>query len=293
MTDKNLKIDISSTALEKGIVLAKTFVEKLIIPSIEEAGLLIKDNVAYWRFKNQVNMLNKARKYCLKNNITPKSISLKFLCPLLDNASLEDDEFLQDKWAILLSNMVDSAQNIQNHVFPFLLGQISKPEFIVLEQADILKEQKLIELNAELEDFKIFRAKEEVILKEKIQEIGDINKWELDQDILKFGEIKWELEQDLKDLEKKELKIKLNISNLNYLSYTKLEEFELSNLIRLGLIKSIPQHNVFTKGAEIRNDPNSDYLILDDLEIEIENNGDIYLMTELGDLFIKACKEKQ
>ena len=27
-------------------------------------------------------------------------------------------------------------------------------------------------------------------------------------------------------------------------------------------------------------------------ENEIENEGDIYLMTELGNLFLKACKEK-
>jgi hypothetical protein len=279
MTDKNLKIDISSTAIEKGIDVAKTFLEKLIMPSIDEVGLLIKENVAYWRFKNQVKMLNKAQKYCLENNITPKSISLKLLCPLLDNASLEEDEFLQDKWVVLLSNMVDSSQNIQNHVFPFLLGQISKPEFIVLEQAVILKEQKLINLHAELEDFKNFRAKEEVILKEKFQTIGDIKG-------------KWELEKGMKDLEEKELKIELDMSKQDYLSYSKLEEFELSNLIRLGLVKSIPQHNVFTRGAEIRNDPESAYLILEDLEIEIENEGDKYLMTELGDLFIKACKEK-
>ena len=128
------KIDITSTALEKGIDLAKDFLEKLVFPAVEETGLLIKEKVTFWKFKNQVKMLNKAQKYCEKNGITPKSISLKLLCPLLDNAALEEEEILQDKWAILLSNMVDSDQNIQNHVFPYILGQLSANEFLLLEK---------------------------------------------------------------------------------------------------------------------------------------------------------------
>ena len=33
------------------------------------------------------------------------------------------------EWAILLGNMVDSEQNIENHVFPYILSQISSNEF--------------------------------------------------------------------------------------------------------------------------------------------------------------------
>src|SRR5690554_4542011 len=115
------KIDITSTALEKGIDLAKDFLDKLVMPAVEETGLLLKDKVTLWKFKNQVQMLNKAKAYCEKNNISPKQVSLKLLCPLLDYSGIEEDEILQNKWAILLSNMVDSDQNIENHVFPYIL----------------------------------------------------------------------------------------------------------------------------------------------------------------------------
>ena len=64
-----------------------------------------------------------------KTNIPTKIISLKLLCPLLDYSALEEDEVLQDKWATLLGNMVDSEQNIENHVFPYILSQISKQNF--------------------------------------------------------------------------------------------------------------------------------------------------------------------
>ena len=55
------KIDITSTALEKGIDTAKEFLEKLIGPTVEETGLLLKDKVTFWRFKNQIRMINKAK----------------------------------------------------------------------------------------------------------------------------------------------------------------------------------------------------------------------------------------
>lgn len=286
MTEKNIKIDISSTLLEKSIDLAKNFLEKLLIPSIEETGLLMKEKVTFWRFKNQVIILNKAQEYCRKNNIKPKSISLKLLCPLIENSSLEDEEFLQNKWAVLLSNMIDSDQNIENHVFPFLLSQISKSEFISLEQLIFMTDEKLMKLNLELKEFKVFKENEELILKEKIQQI--INSKDLNgkKNIV-------EIKNKLHDLTKKETIINNNIRKPEYLPNTVLQEFEIANLVRLGLIKSIPQHSAYSKKLEIRNNPDSKYLTIEDLEIEIENQGDVYIMTDLGNLFIKSCNDKK
>src|SRR5690606_28202999 len=117
-------------------------------------GLLLKDKVTFWKFKNQIRILNKAKDYCEKNNISPKTISLKILCPLLDNAALEEEEELQNKWAILLSNLVDSDQNIENHVFPYILGQISTNEFLFLEKMFNDKNERVIRLSQELEAFR-------------------------------------------------------------------------------------------------------------------------------------------
>jgi len=55
-----IKVDITPSAVEKGLELAKDFLEKLIVPTVEETGLLLKDQIASWRFKNQVKILNKA-----------------------------------------------------------------------------------------------------------------------------------------------------------------------------------------------------------------------------------------
>ena len=151
---KKVKVNIKSTTIEKSLAVAKDFVDKLIMPSIEETGLLLKDHVAKWRFQNQVKILNKAKEYCESNNISPKQIQLKVLCPFLDYSSMEEDEVLQDKWAILLSNLVDSEQNIENHVFPYVLSQLSSNEFLVLEKVYDDKESSILQLTEKLKKFR-------------------------------------------------------------------------------------------------------------------------------------------
>jgi hypothetical protein len=146
------KIDITSTALESMVDAARGFVERLAGPPAEELGLLAKDQISYWRFKNQVAILNKAKSLCEENNIHLKAISPKLLCPFLENAALEDDDYLQDRWAQLLASMVDSERNIQNHVFPYILGQLSKNEFIALE-ITYKKRLKAIEFDSFSDDY--------------------------------------------------------------------------------------------------------------------------------------------
>jgi len=65
------KIDISSKTIEKCLDVAKEFLQKLIGPGLEEAGLLIRENVAMWRFNNQVSILQKANEICERKGITP------------------------------------------------------------------------------------------------------------------------------------------------------------------------------------------------------------------------------
>jgi hypothetical protein len=292
MTDK--KIDITSTAVEKGLDIAKDFLDKLIIPTVEETGLLLRDKVTMWRFSNQVRMLNKAKAYCEKNGIDPKKVSLKVLCPLLDYAGLEENEVLQDKWALLLSNMVDSGQNIENHVFPYILSQISTNEFVSLETTVVLNDERIKKLKDELEQLKKIRPEREQELRNKIEEIakqlrGKTNwrqeQWTLHQEQMKF-------ESELRGLLQKETKIAHSIAEDQYLS-GQLELYEIANMTRLGLIKEIQKSFGYINRHKIRNDPDSEYLSLEDAEVEIQTEYQEYIPTELGVLFIRACTEKK
>ena len=295
------KIDITSTALEKGTEIAKGFIDKLVTPSIEELGLLIRDRVSLWRFSNQIKILNRAKELCEKNNITTKAISPKLLCPYLENASLEDDALLQDKWANLLVNMVDSELNIQNHVFPYILGQLSKDEFLLLERKLQEEKNRVASLNKELEDF--LRQKDNSIneleksinvLSTKRKEITEATGKKYNSEIFDIESDKRRLEGELKSIKSREWAIKQEIHKPCYITEDDLEEFEIVNIIRLGLAKmdyssSAEKHNL---EIPIPMDSNRDkeYVYVDlDVHIETEK---VVIITELCKLFIQACTEK-
>lgn len=285
------KIDITSTAIEKGMDIAKTFIDKLIIPSVEEVGLLIKDKVTMWRFNNQVKMIIKAKEKCEDLGISPKTISLKTLCPLLEYASLEDNEILQDKWASLLANMVDSTKNIENHVFPYLLSQVSVDEFMMIEAVYKMKVERVVKKEQELNDFIMTKSEVESQLKYEIEQIDQILKEKKEKkiDVFETQKQKWDKAQELRLLEFKEKAIKNSIKKPEYIPNADLKDYEISNLLRLGIIKNIPRPYAYVNEHKIQNNPDNEYLYLQDMEITIEADEDDLILTELGELFIKAC----
>ena len=249
------ELNIKSSTIEKGLELAKEFLGKLISPTVEEVGLLISDNVKYLRFKNQVKILLKAKKYVEENNISLKEIPIKILVPLLEKASLEDNEQLQDKWANMVVNMVDSESNIQNQVFPYILSQLSIQEYNELKNISD-KEKELTEkikywtrvrvLNDDKHSFKPETKK----LKEEIDKIEQAGFW------------------------------------------LSIEEFEVVNIARLGLIRQLPPklhiEEFQTGGAEYEGREQWHQI---DAEYDQENYG--YRMTELGEKFILICEIKE
>ena len=296
-TDKLVPNVASGALAQQGLESAQGFLKRLILPMATELGLLIADPIRIWRLKNQVKILNKAKEICEKQKIDPKAISVKLLVPLLENASLEEDEELQNRWAILLANLVDSNNNIANHVFPYILGQISKNEFLLLEAYNDSRINRVRALEKELEIFLIQKPllvdEAERKLEEakiSLQNLG--SRWgpewsKLDSLVRKLG---YEL-----DLLKrwKESILKSKIKEPEVIQEGELKEFELSNLVRLGLIKEIVETLPHSQKLDIpRRDEHDERPITVDLEVEIESNNYLVL-TQLGELFIDACMLRQ
>jgi len=98
------QIDLKNKTIEEAFKVAKDFIGKLVNPALEEGGGLIKDNIAYWRFRNQINLSIKAKKFLEDKGISPKKVLPKTLISILENGSLEEDDYMQNKWASLLAN---------------------------------------------------------------------------------------------------------------------------------------------------------------------------------------------
>ena len=298
------KINITSTAIEKGIDLAKEFLDKLITPAVQETGLLISDQISKFRFNNQLRMLVKAREKCIKAGINPQTISFKILCPLLEGASFEEDNEMTEVWASLLSNLVDSEQNIQNHIFPYLLSQISKEEWNALKGSYLAYEME----QKELEKLPDLELKLKTVIQETHQELNKLKEAKSENKLSekdfkergrKILERKHKLEGEIRKLKS----LKYNEPELNYKLIS--EDYQYSNLYRLGIINKKPNFYALLEQpqgglngeVETRHDYHHDdvyeyhnvKLNLDNVRVHVEEDGDEKYLSELGMIFIKSC----
>ena len=88
------KSDISAAAEA-----AKEFLGKIAGPAAEEVGLLLQDKVRIYRLGNQLKMLAKAQQMLNDAGVSPISVPLRTLLPLLEGAALEEEDDLSTKWA--------------------------------------------------------------------------------------------------------------------------------------------------------------------------------------------------
>jgi len=125
-------------ALAKGTAegLMKPFgalITALFGPAAEEAGLLMRDYVKVFRESRMKRFFERADTMFKEQNRKPAPLPLKLLIVILENASLEDDDDLQDRWAALL---VNSAGNTRANILPSMaqiLKQLSSWEVMLLE----------------------------------------------------------------------------------------------------------------------------------------------------------------
>ena len=131
-------IESENSELTKGVGMAAEkaldFIEKLVAGPFMEGTGIFTDKVKYWRFKNQVNIITKAREYLKSKGIqTPKKISIKDVTTLLEHASFEEDEIMQDSWAKLLANTMNPDNQFDtSNIFIQILNQLSVNEVYIL-----------------------------------------------------------------------------------------------------------------------------------------------------------------
>ena len=82
------------------------------------------DTVRLYRYERQLSCLRKAEKMARDAGFTPNAVQIKLLFPLLEGASLEEDEAMHTMWTALLTNASHSASS--SKVRPSLLRLSSR-----------------------------------------------------------------------------------------------------------------------------------------------------------------------
>lgn len=90
-------------------------VKRMLGPAADELAEMWRDQVRMYRYERQLSCVTKAEKMAQEAGFTPKAVPPKILFPLLEGASLEEDEGLHDMWAALLANAAspDNADKVR------------------------------------------------------------------------------------------------------------------------------------------------------------------------------------
>lgn len=131
--------EVSQKIVEKGLEEAgktvREFLGKLANESLVEGGGLLADQIKFWKFKNQVRITLKAKKFLEDEGLDPQKVLPSTLIPLLEKGSLESDEKIQDKWAALLANAAkESGKDRVRPGFVQILSELSPQEVLLLDK---------------------------------------------------------------------------------------------------------------------------------------------------------------
>lgn len=137
-----ISLVLKQSGLPAALNAATKLITNLLGPASEEAGLLLQDHVRRFRLINQLKVLGKTQNFLDQSGINPKTVPLRVLAPLLESASLNDDESLSEKWACLLANASLGKSNLTlTPLFIKILEQLTPIDVLLL---DYLRNQRWI-----------------------------------------------------------------------------------------------------------------------------------------------------
>lgn len=113
------------------------FISRYVAGPIEQGMGIFEDKLKYMRWERQVRLMQRAEQLLLEAGLTrpTRAIPLKLAVPLLEAASLEDDDYLQDLWARLLVNAANGGSHVSlQRAYIAVLEQLTPLEAVILQK---------------------------------------------------------------------------------------------------------------------------------------------------------------
>jgi hypothetical protein len=142
MSDKDdikigLEISPEDKTIKAGIQGNQDAVNKFfdgVVPGFIKDGVgILSDQIALWRWSNQINIIKKAQAKIESSGLSKHQIPLKVLVPIIQNSSLEEDLNMQDKWANLLANSATGNVEVSPN-YSAILNELSPLEVSILDK---------------------------------------------------------------------------------------------------------------------------------------------------------------
>lgn len=112
------------------------FIAKITSGPLEQANLIWEDRLKYTRAVNQLKLIEKFESQLRKRGLSEptRTIPLSFAVPLLQAATLEENDDLQDLWAAMLANAADKCVDVQlRRAFVSILEEMTSLDVRILK----------------------------------------------------------------------------------------------------------------------------------------------------------------
>jgi hypothetical protein len=124
---------LTGGAAVAGAVKLTDIIKAFLGPATAEIAERFRDGIRLYRYGRELACLRKAEQMAKDAGFTPKAVPIKLLFPLLEGASLEEDEDLHTMWAALLANAASPEPQKTRPRFIATLRELSVDEASVLK----------------------------------------------------------------------------------------------------------------------------------------------------------------
>ena len=118
MKDEARAVEEIARTAGKGIDAARelgSFIAQFIRGPLEQASGMVEDRLKYMRWERQQRMIQRSKEFLkqLGLDAPTRAVPMKIALPILQAASMEDDDSLQDIWVRLLVNAGDAGREVE------------------------------------------------------------------------------------------------------------------------------------------------------------------------------------
>jgi len=121
--------------VEESFQTARHYLDLIVKEPASAVGGVLADRVNYWRWKNKITLLLKAKKFLEDKGIEPKQLLPSTVVPLIDAAADVDDPLLSDMFAgLLASHVATSNPNEVHPSYTKILEQLSPLDAVLINE---------------------------------------------------------------------------------------------------------------------------------------------------------------
>jgi hypothetical protein len=129
-------LELAKEGVKQFFAPVQDVIVRLLGPSATEVGLMWGDVFRVRRLKNALRLFEDVKEVASEAGLRLKPVAPRLLLPILESASLEDEEDLHKRWVALLTNAaIANSPSAVLPAFPDILKQLTSQEAQFLDKA--------------------------------------------------------------------------------------------------------------------------------------------------------------